>query len=835
MNFIYESLIKYIDNNIIEEAKTIEQIIDILKYKYQNVPENILMEILNIDPTKKKAYTQWVLSKWDNESREIERSLKNGKLKTLFDYVQNTPSLQLQTLKTFEDGISKVSVTLKSFLYAKHNDASDDFDIEYETDNWIIAVPNTSEASERLGKGCKWCTAGAYGDAESYFRNYTKSGPLYINFDLSKSQIGIDNVDYPFTRYQFSFEEKQFMDNHNEPISDDFKSIVPQEVIEFYEEKGYDTNDLEDYESRLTRYDNARYDHAIYLNDDNTLVLLQEYNEDLEYDENDDTYCLYDTTHDEQDSINNSYYKNDALVFSYGKDFFILKDTYGDFDIIYTLEKQRAYYVTWETIKVNSLIKLNNIYIGCCDDTDEIFAIDCENVDNSLKIKTKVNGKNIVSIFEDKDWFYVQNDNSKFYSLIKIKRDLSEYDFIVYKDVPKNHQQFEINQDGSVECVYDNYNIYEEKNDESKYMYEANLPDGNVLVSYYNFDENDNDSKYYDVIDAKTRKVLLKHFSCFLGCGTIKKANLHLIGVQWENDLIQYFNIGTYTPFGNPHKNMKNGTYCILCEDVNNQNSILFYDGTELNNLIFTQSIKDILNCKWISVLQKEKILDLTSLFDLEKRKYVFKDLTAVHEDKIYYDGYNISKYFGIFYKGDSDTQILVDLNDGIVLQECEKIEKTYGYNTKDFVMKQGNKLALYSMEQKSFIIPYMEATSIKPVDKKHFFIINNDKTSIFDSTTQRIMYVGNTSDISQGDRYSYDDIKINLGNDFYLGVQFENNYNIVRYSDGRGSIGLYYSNNPSKTNVDNVPDEIKKIMFNFSPQGNQITENFYKIYKKLI
>ena len=835
MNFIYDSLIRHIDGSIIEEAKTIEQIIDILKYKYQNVPENILMQILNIDPTKKKAYTQWVLSKWDNESKEIERSLKNGKLKTLFDYVQNTPSLQLQTLKTFEDGISKVSVTLKSFLYAKHNDASDDFDIEFDDDNWIIAVPNTSEASERLGKGCKWCTAGAYGDAESYFENYTQKGPLYINFDLTKSQKGIDNVDYPFTRYQFSFEEKQFMDYHNDPITDEFKSIVPQSVMTFYEEKGYDTNDLEDYESRMERYDNARYEHAVYIND-TTLVLLQEYNEDLEYNENDDTYCLYDTTRDEQDAINDSYYKKDALVFSCGNNFFILKDIYDDFDVIYNVEAQSTYNVSWESEKVKSLTKLNNIYIGCCDDTNEIFAIDSKNVDNSLKFETYIIGKNIALIYDDKDWFYIQNDNSSFFSLIKVKKDLSEYDFVVYKDVPKNKQQFEINQDGSVECVYDNYNIYEEKNDETKYMYEANLPDGNVLVSYYNFNKQNKDQIYYDVIDAKTRKILLKHFSSFLGVGTIKKANLHLIGVQWENDLMQYFNIGSYTPFGNPHKSMKNGTYCVLCEDVNSKNSILFYDGTELNNLIFTQSIRDILNCKWISLQPNQNFSSIISLFDLEERKYVFENLIKVKEDTIILDNHNTINHYGIYCKKDSNlTRILVDLNNGVVLKECDEINKLYGYNTKDFVLKQGNKLALYSMEENTLIVPYVEATSIEPIEKKYFFIINGDKNSIFDATTQRILYVGNTSDISRGDRYSYFDIIINLGNGFKLGVGFEHGYNIVNYYNDNGIIGYFYSNNPSKTYVNNVPDEIKKIMFNFSPQGKQITENFYKIYKKII
>ena len=61
---------------LLEEGK---DPVEILHYKYQNIPSNIIDAVIAIDPTKKKSYSQWALSKWDNEKNTILNSLKNGK------------------------------------------------------------------------------------------------------------------------------------------------------------------------------------------------------------------------------------------------------------------------------------------------------------------------------------------------------------------------------------------------------------------------------------------------------------------------------------------------------------------------------------------------------------------------------------------------------------------------------------------------------------------------------------------------------------------------------------------------------------------------------------
>ena len=61
LNFIIES-IEY--DRLIEEGK---DPVEVLHYKFQNIPSEIIDDVIAIDPTKKKSYSQWLLSKWDEK------------------------------------------------------------------------------------------------------------------------------------------------------------------------------------------------------------------------------------------------------------------------------------------------------------------------------------------------------------------------------------------------------------------------------------------------------------------------------------------------------------------------------------------------------------------------------------------------------------------------------------------------------------------------------------------------------------------------------------------------------------------------------------------------
>ena len=53
----------------------------------------------------------------------------------------------------------------------------------YESDRYVVMVPETKEASCYYGAGTKWCTAQTDRD---YFTNYKKSGELYYIIDKTK-------------------------------------------------------------------------------------------------------------------------------------------------------------------------------------------------------------------------------------------------------------------------------------------------------------------------------------------------------------------------------------------------------------------------------------------------------------------------------------------------------------------------------------------------------------------------------------------------------------------------------------------------------------------------
>ena len=155
------NLFESIYYDLLLEGKTPEEILKTLKYKFKDVPEQIIDYIFSIDPTKKKSYTTWVLTRYDQEKHVIDNAMKNGSLKRLFKYFQEHQDAQLSKYNTLEEALYLVS---NIDLLQKDSDdpRANDFDIVYQSDDWAIAVPNTYEADHKLGENTKWCTAGWY-------------------------------------------------------------------------------------------------------------------------------------------------------------------------------------------------------------------------------------------------------------------------------------------------------------------------------------------------------------------------------------------------------------------------------------------------------------------------------------------------------------------------------------------------------------------------------------------------------------------------------------------------------------------------------------------------
>lgn len=232
-------------DELLLEAKSIEEIKRILHYQFvdgKGVPEDVFNGVFDIDPTRKKSYTKWTLMQWENSGKQIETALKHGTLKDLYKYFQERANtgLNLVSMPSFDAAFGKLPTNDPIFGPVSDEEASlpeNDFDVVYESPEWKIAVPHTYEADKKLGMGCKWCTAGAFGDSDHYFVHYTSYGPLWVNFDLRKPEVSlVDKKEYPYTRYQFCFEAKrggELMDSRDVRV-DVARMNIPEDVFEFY-------------------------------------------------------------------------------------------------------------------------------------------------------------------------------------------------------------------------------------------------------------------------------------------------------------------------------------------------------------------------------------------------------------------------------------------------------------------------------------------------------------------------------------------------------------------------------------------------------------------------
>lgn len=94
----------------------------------------------------------------------------------------------------------------KSRKKVRNADLIEDAELVYEDADWQVWIPKSYEASCKLGRGTKWCTATT--ESSFYYNNYTRSGPLFINI-FKKN---------PNEKYRFHFESSSYMDAEDSEI-----------------------------------------------------------------------------------------------------------------------------------------------------------------------------------------------------------------------------------------------------------------------------------------------------------------------------------------------------------------------------------------------------------------------------------------------------------------------------------------------------------------------------------------------------------------------------------------------------------------------------------------
>lgn len=521
------------------EAKSVEEIKKILEYQFvkgKGVPQEVLDSIFELDPTKKKTYTKWVLMQWENYEKSILSALENGKLKEMFSYFQERANtgLNLVSMKSFDDAINMLPNNDPIFGVKDDDEKANDFEIVYDSPEWRIAVPHTYEADVKLGRGCKWCTAGAFGDTTRYFDSYTSDGPLWVNFDKRHSEIApLDKKEYPYTRYQFCFEASyrgELCDSNDDRIN--FQTIdIPEDVLKFYESKDesyrWKLEESENEESAIAHYEELRMAAAIFRKEGSNgsdLYMLPSYDDNYNPDFDDVDYEIYQSR-DLRDSIDGCYYKVNDIVdkcdgfpavimyqYEYRRNVAYYENTYKRYDDtiegIWSDEMIKSY------DKDESLLYFINDYNNTftfmfgptINDIKRIEISKDAEIEETHFIKLagvpeKYNGKFILITYDD-----------DFYGLLHANLATKEIEFIIKKDKPENGEQFRVvkTENGIyIPGLIKDYWLfgdnktneieYEERIDDNENLYIISYPDATMPTG-----------KGYGIYNSQEKKVILK-------------------------------------------------------------------------------------------------------------------------------------------------------------------------------------------------------------------------------------------------------------------------------------------------------------------------------------
>lgn len=462
MNLLREIFERLDFERLISEGK--DQV-EVLHYKFKHVPENVINAVISVDPTKKKSYSQWLLSKWDDESDVITNNLRNGRIAKLFQHFKNHQEIQIKDFPSVGDVLrdfvpEEDTVLTKSdapMTYVLNlekevpSELANDFDIVFSEDDWIIAVPNTYEAECKLGENMKWCTANAYGNGESYYDEYlAEGGKFYVNFNMSYGESR-NGKDYPYTRYQFHFESRQFMDKNDDPVV--LNEIgIPDGALEFYEEEGYDITDFENEEVRYERYTEQRDQHYYMLAEG--LYLNIAFNDDYEFTEpNAQTDFYIFDENDERDPIcweevANPNYHDVVEVNKADDGYLILKEKYRGQHLL-VIKDGEARYREWSVYRLRCFIVIDDGVFALDDDGNfTLFTTSGSDTYEDLKMNGDSYNMFLNENCSESNVSYVEVIDGKYHSLFAI--DDYELHCVIHRDIPVNGKYFELNEEGLI-------------------------------------------------------------------------------------------------------------------------------------------------------------------------------------------------------------------------------------------------------------------------------------------------------------------------------------------------------------------------------------------------
>lgn len=724
---------------LIEEGKDPSEL---LHYKFQYIPSEVIDKVISIDPTKKKSYSQWLLSKWKEERPIILNGLQDGDIEKLFQHYKNHNDLQIKDCPSVEVGLRKFvpkedSVLTKSskpMTYVENlgrevdSSLANDFDIVYNDGEWVIAVPNTYEAECKLGENMRWCTANCYGNGEGYYDNYlSKGGKYYVNFDMTRPEQA-KGKDYPFTRYQFHFESNQFMDKDDDPVELD-EIGMPEGAKEYYAEEGYDTDQFENLEARIERYDNQRWGCRYQINDD--LYLCIAYDDDYEFTEPDAETDFYVFGNDDDrdpiswDEVPNPHL-NEGVVLHKEDNFIILKKKYGEENSVVCLynfqEDSRIGYRNWHAKSFNQYIMLpNNMGIFGVD-TDEQFAVLSPDIEESCdRMKVKSCEKMFVNeqctkaySAENEECIFVETVSDGHHSLFNISISPTMGDdliCVVYKDTPINGEYFTINEQGLVEGEFRSYRVYDESEYEEggevmNYDLEAKLPTNDYLISM-TFDSDK--TRKYNILKKGSNQPLINFwFNEYVGYAN------NLYGIKMFDKITRTAKVGFFAMLNGEQV----GRWYDGYQGLDKENGIIY---GQIGNARFgSKEEVDIINGEQCRVMasftdvvsrkavnNKVVILDkdgvTTRVYDYIENKFYFPELGGF----LRIDQYEHPYLFACNING-TEERVLFDLSSQkLLVRNIKKFVKFSRYNTNYMkLVKMNGKCNVFDINKQVEMLP---------------------------------------------------------------------------------------------------------------------------------
>ena len=220
-NDSFKKLNEDVNELLLEDIDAVKKV---FMNRFPDMSDEEFDEIINLDPTYKDGsnsvgkYGKWLLGLYKNDY-PLDHPLYS--MEDIYNILNVYDSYKNDRTKKIEKDINKfksiddLTNALENVEDAELSDRQKERELRnskdvkkiFEDSTWEIWIPQSFAGSCTLGKGTTWCTA--YSDDDSYYKQYTSQGPLYIFI----------NKQNPKEKYQLHVETESFMNKDDEPAS----------------------------------------------------------------------------------------------------------------------------------------------------------------------------------------------------------------------------------------------------------------------------------------------------------------------------------------------------------------------------------------------------------------------------------------------------------------------------------------------------------------------------------------------------------------------------------------------------------------------------------------